>query len=96
MLEEAASISSEFDIFASKPVQSSLQETTEVAYKPLASVQQSDLKFLIPADSGTYIDLNIKLYIRGKLVKEGGKDVDATDHTSVTNNLLYSLSVNVT
>jgi hypothetical protein len=91
MSVEAASISSEFDIFASKPVQPSVQETTEFAYKALASVEQSDLEFLIPADSDTYIDLNIKLYIQGKLVKEDGKDLDATDHTSVTNNLLHSL-----
>jgi hypothetical protein len=89
--ETAASLSSEFDIFASKPVQSSVLETTEVAYKPIASVEQSDLEFLIPADNDTYIDLNIKLYIRGKLVKEDGKDLNAIDHTAVTNNLLHSL-----
>jgi hypothetical protein len=33
----------------------------------------------------------IKLYFRGKLVKEDGKDVDATDQTALTNNLLHSL-----
>jgi hypothetical protein len=44
MSEEAAiaSISSEFDVFASKPVQAAVHETTEVAYKPVASVEQSD------------------------------------------------------
>jgi hypothetical protein len=93
MSEEAAiaSISSEFDVFAPKSVQASVHETTEVAYKPIASVEQTDLEFLIPADSDTNIDLNIKLYIRGKRVKEDGKDLDATDHTVVTNNLLHSL-----
>jgi hypothetical protein len=93
MSEEAAiaSISSEFDVFASRPVQAAVHETTEVACKPIASVEQSDLEFLIPADSDTYIDLNIKLYIRGKLVNQDGKDLDATDHTAVTNNLLHSL-----
>ena len=43
--------------------------TTEVTYKPTASVEQSDLEFLIPAYNDTYVDLNIKLYIRGKLIK---------------------------
>jgi hypothetical protein len=43
MSEEAAtaSISSEFDVFASKPVDSSVHETTDFAYKPIASVEQS-------------------------------------------------------
>jgi hypothetical protein len=86
-----ASISSDFDVSASKPVQSSVHETTEVAYKPIASIEQTDLEFLIPADSDTYIDLNIENYIRGKLAKEGGKGLEATDHTAVTNNLINSL-----
>jgi hypothetical protein len=93
MSEEGASayITSEFYIFASKPVQSSILETTEVTYKPITSVEQSDLEFLIPADNDTYIDLNIKLYIRGKLFKEDGTVLDATDHTAVNNHLLHSL-----
>jgi hypothetical protein len=49
------------------------------------------LEFLIPADGDTYIDLNIKFYIRGQLVNQDGKDLDAADHTAVTNNLLHSL-----
>jgi hypothetical protein len=47
--------------------------------------------FLFPPDNDTYIDLNITLYIRGKLIKEEGTILDATDHTAVTNNLLHSL-----
>jgi hypothetical protein len=39
----------------------------------------------------TYIELNIHLYIRGKLTKADGTELDATDYTVVTNNLLYSL-----
>jgi hypothetical protein len=54
-------MSSEFDIFARKPVQLSIQETNVVHYKPIASVDQSDLEFLIPADYDTYIDPDIKL-----------------------------------
>jgi hypothetical protein len=50
----------------------------------------------MPADRGKYIDVNIKLYIRGKLVKEDGKGLDATDHTAVTNNLLHSLFIQCT
>jgi hypothetical protein len=82
-------VPSEFDIFPSKPVQESVLETTEVVYKPIASVDQSDLEFLIPADE-TYIDLDIKLYIRGKLTSKDGTPLD-NDLTSVTNNYLHSL-----
>ena len=72
MAADVVSASTEFDIFATRPVQNSTLETIETAYKPIASLDQSDLEFLIPADHDTYIDLNIQLYIRGKLVKADG------------------------
>ena len=59
-------VSSEFDIFEPKPVQSSVLETTEVPYKPVAGVDQSDLEFLVPVENDTYIDTNIELLVRGK------------------------------
>jgi hypothetical protein len=40
-------VSSEFHIFAEKPVQESVLETTEVINEPISSVDQSDLEFLI-------------------------------------------------
>jgi len=54
-------------------------------------VDKIDLEFLIPVDNDTYIDLDIKLYIRGKLTKEDGTASNNTDFTAVTNNLLHSL-----
>ena len=54
-------------------------------------MEQSDLKFLIPSYYGTYTDLDIKLYIRCKLTKADGRDLDNTDFTAVTNNFLQSL-----
>ena len=51
MAAEALSVSSEFDIFAQKPVQTSVQETIEPIYRPIASVDQSDLQFLITAEN---------------------------------------------
>jgi len=85
------SVSSDLDIFAPKPVQASVIETTEVSYKPIASVDQSDLKILIPSDSDTYIDLNIRPYVRVKLIKNDGTALDNTDFTAVTKNFLHSL-----
>jgi len=72
-------LSSEFDIFASKPVQWSVIETTEVKYKPTASVDQSNLEFLIPAEKYVYIDLDIKLYIRGQPTKADETALVKTD-----------------
>ena len=74
-----------------KPAQESVHETADVVYKPIASVDQNDLEFLIIADNETYIDPDIKLYIRGKLTKVDGSALDDTDFISVTNNFLPSL-----
>ena len=84
-------VSSESDIFARKPVQESILETLDVVYKPIASVDQSDLEFLIPTDNETYIDPDIKLYVRGKLTKIDGAVLDEKDFTAVNNNFLHSL-----
>ena len=63
------SVSSGFDIIASTPIQSAVVENTEVKYKPIASMDHSDLEFLSTSDNDTYIELDIKLYIRGKLTE---------------------------
>jgi hypothetical protein len=60
---ETVSVSTEFDIFAQKPVQKAIQETIEVTYKPIATIDQTDLEFNIPADTDTYVDTNIHLYV---------------------------------
>ena len=41
-------VSTEFDIFATKPTQSSILGTAKTRYKPIAPVDQSDLEFVIP------------------------------------------------
>jgi hypothetical protein len=78
---DLAFVSSEFDIFFRKPVQHAIQETNLVVYKPIASIDQSDLGFLIPSDYDTYVDPEIKIYIRGKFTKTDGSELDATDFT---------------
>jgi len=88
---DLAFVSIEFDIFAPKPVQHAIQEANVVVYKPISSVNQSDLEFLIPADYVTYVDPDIKFYTKGKLTKADGTDLDATDHTAGVNNFLRSL-----
>jgi hypothetical protein len=85
-------VSSEFDIFARKSVQTAIRETDVEHNKPIASVDQSDLEFSIPVNHDTYIELEIKLLVRGKLTRAVGKDLDATDFTAGTNNFLHCLS----
>ena len=92
MAVDVVSASTEVDIFATRPVQTSTLETLESSYKPIAALDQSDLEFLVPADQDTYIDLNIQLYIRGKLTKADGTDLELTDITCVANKLLHSFS----
>ena len=89
----SVSLSSDVDSFAPRPIQASNVETTLVTYKSIAYVEQSVLEFLIPTDNNTYVDLNIKIYIRGKLTKNDGTDLYNTDFTAVTNNFLHSIFI---
>ena len=66
-------VNSAFDIFEFRPVQSSVLETIEEPQKPVAGVDQSDVEFLVPANSETYIDPNIKLFVRGRLSRLTGR-----------------------
>ena len=54
MSEDVEFISSEFDIFVKKPIQSAILDTQLVRYKPIATVDQNDLEFLVPGDNETY------------------------------------------
>ena len=45
----------------------------------------------IPADLDTYIDLHIKLYIRGKSITGEGTDLEPKNFTAVTNKFLHSI-----
>jgi hypothetical protein len=65
-------VNSEFDIFADRPVQTSTFNTPEIAYKPITSVEQSHLEFVIPPDNGKYIDLNWQLNVKGRLFGPDG------------------------
>jgi len=81
----------EFVIFVPKPRQIAVEGTIETIYKPLASIDQTDIEFFIPGESETYIDLDLKLYIKGKLLKEDNTLLGDTDYTARINNRLHSL-----
>jgi hypothetical protein len=61
MSVEMASVNIEFEIFVKKTVQEAVQETVELTYKPIATIDQTDLEFNIPADDETYRDTNSKI-----------------------------------
>jgi len=65
---EIAYVSSELDIFAHRPIHTSVLGTTEVAYKPIAPFEQNDLVFLTPADYDTYIHT---LFSQGNVALNG-------------------------
>jgi len=89
------SLSSEFDILSPKPIQASFVETSKVTYKPITSVDPSVRDFLIPDNSDTYIDLDIKLYIRGIVTMADLTALDNTDYTAVTDNFCTRSAANV-
>ena len=62
-----------------------------MTYNPIASVELSGIEFVITASNDTCINLNIQIYVDGKLTKADGTVFDATDNTAVTNNFLHSL-----
>jgi len=66
-------------------------ETNETIYRPIASVVQTDIEFVIPSDSDTYVDLDLKLFFKGKLQTLDSADLPETDYTAVVNNFLHSL-----
>ena len=50
MAVEPSYVGTEFDIFVRKPKQSSTVKTIETVYRPIASVEQTDIEFVIPGD----------------------------------------------
>jgi hypothetical protein len=82
-------VSSDFDIFAHKPIQTSGLETIETVTKTIAPGKQSDLEFLIYSD--TYIDLDIKLNVRGKLISGNGERIGQKNITTFQNSFFQSL-----
>jgi len=53
MAEVTSFVGTEFDIFNRKAIQSAVLETTETIYKPIPSVDQTDIEFLIHGNSDT-------------------------------------------
>jgi hypothetical protein len=93
MTEVPDFLCTEFDISTHKAKQVSTVASHETIYQPIASVVQTGIEYLIPGDNDSYIDLDIKLFIKRQLLKEDGIVCPATEYTTGINNLLNSLFI---
>ena len=91
MAAEALSISSDFDIFA-KPRTDVSPRVIRDYIQTVSVGGRERFGIFVPAENDTYMDLNIRLFVRGKLTAAAGKYLQAIDHTVVTKNFLRSLS----
>lgn len=100
-MEHTEFMKTELDLFTPQPIQSNILKTEEVAYNPIASLDNpSSIEFLAVGNGDTYRDLS-SIYLRvivqitNKIVKdEKGQSVEST--SGVVNNLLHSLFRNCT
>jgi hypothetical protein len=90
IVHDIASVNAKFDIFGPKVVRVGFNKLS-VTYKPIATIDQSDLEFTIPADSDFYINPKIHIILSGQLLSADGKTLESTDRTNVPINLLHSL-----
>lgn len=82
----------ELDLFVKPPVQTNILATQEIAYKPIASIQNSTvLEFISLGFGDSYRDLS-SVYLKLVLKIKKSATEDHTDaKTGVVNNMLHSL-----
>ena len=74
-------------LFTSRPVQTAIKRTELVDYGPTAPiVAGSPISFSVPETGVEYLDISrTRLYVKIKIIKQGGGDVDVTDKVAFTN-----------
>ena len=79
--------SSSLCIFDKPGTSTDIQRSYVVDYYPVSSVSSNGpIEFYIPGNAEDYIDVNdIKVYIKLKVTKGNGKDVEATDEVGLNN-----------
>ena len=73
-------VDASFDLFSRPPVDVSLEDVQDQEILPLSSIDGNPdtIEFLISGDSNEYTDLSeTRLYLKIKVTKKDGKDVDA-------------------
>ena len=85
--------SSALNIFSKSGTQTAIQKSAIVDYYPLSSLGDGGpIEFNIPGNGEDYIDLDdITLYLKFKVLKADGKDIEAADKVGVNNLPIASL-----
>ena len=76
-------VTTELDIFAVPPTQTSIQQAEWVEYQPLTSILgNAPIEFGVVGSGEEYVDLsNVMLYVRAKIVRNNNGDL-AADSTA--------------
>lgn len=80
-------------IFDKPSVQTDIQRNNVVDYYPISSISGSGpIEFHVPGNSEEYIDLNdTKLYVKFKVTRADGKNIEAADKVGLNNLPIASL-----
>src|SRR5262245_49589188 len=84
----------EFAFFETPPLITSVSDSMIVSYPPVSALDAdaSTLKFIVPGNEDTYIDMNqMLLYVKGKIVTATGTDMAANAKIAPVNNFLYAI-----
>ena len=83
--------------FQVPPTQTSVEKSTHVEYQPITALSDTaPVEFYIPPSTEDYLDLyNTYHYIRFKIVKPDGSDIEATDKVAPINDIFNGLWSNV-
>ncbi len=83
----------ELDLFSLPLTQNSLDRSYWLEQKPLSSLSDdAPLEFVIPGSSSEYIDLSeTLLYVKAKIIKNDGSDLEKEAVVAPVNNLLHSM-----
>jgi len=86
-------LKSELDLFSVPPTQTSVENGNWIEYHPLTTVaDDSPIEFEINGNGEDYIDLaNTMLYVRAKITRADGTNLQAADVVAPANLFLHSL-----
>ena len=84
---------SELDLFSIPPTQTSIDNGIDVEYHPISSLSDgAPIEFEVSSSGDDYIDYaNSYLYVRAKITRANGTNLEETDTVGPVNNFLHSL-----
>ena len=88
---------SELDLFSVPPTQASIENGVLVEYHPLSSLTDgAPIEFDVSSSGDDYIDFaNSYLYVRAKITRANGNNLEEADKVGPINNFLHSLFTQV-